>query len=70
MFPKVKELIGPDLFASALAKMEELQLRMKISHDMLGGGPPYPTDSKLFLKALEAVLSSDAKPEEIGESCE
>ena len=55
-YPKVRELIGPDLLAKALAMMKDLENRMNTDHGMMGGGAPYPKDSKLFLKALEAVL--------------
>ena len=56
-FPRVRELIGDDLLDRTFAKMEELQAERDRDYEMGGNrGGPYPKDSKLFLRALEAAL--------------
>ena len=56
-YPKVRQLLGDDLYHKVLAKMEEIQNRMDREHEMAGNmGGPYPTDPNLFLNALEGVL--------------
>ena len=56
-YPKVRQLLGDDLYHKVLAKMEELQNIMDRNHEMAGNmGGPYPSDPELALKALEEVL--------------
>ena len=56
-YPKVRQLLGDDLYHKVFAKMEELQNVMNRNHEMAGNmGGPYPKDSSLFLKALEEVF--------------
>ncbi len=56
-YPKVRQLLGDDLYHKVFAKMEELQNVMNRNHEMAGNmGGPYPQDPTLFLKALEGVL--------------